>query len=104
MNYPINPETGRPDYTNGDHSAKNWFKIMLSNGYIFLAGVAFTAIILEFIFIGDLIYTVKDNFYDSIFGGIVTIIGFLIPWAILAIVIWKGFIQFWRDLKSGRSR
>lgn len=96
--------TNKKDFLNGDHSFRNWFRIMWKNGYIFLFLVAIGAITAEFIFLKELIYTIKDNFYDSTFGGIATIFGFLIPWMIAVIISYKVFWQFWNDLKNGRSR
>jgi membrane protein CcdC involved in cytochrome C biogenesis len=92
------------DYTNGDHSFKKWFNIMWTNGYIFLFLVGLGCIITEFIMLDDVKYLISDNFKYSNFGGIITIIGLLIPWAITGLVTYKGFIQFWNDLKNGRSR
>ncbi|MEK6829556.1 MAG: hypothetical protein AABY15_05550 [Nanoarchaeota archaeon] len=95
---------GKKDYLDGDHSFKNWFKIMWKNGYIFIFLVALAGIITQFVKWDDMMEMVYDNFYYSNFGGIMCIIAMLIPWAIIGIVSYKGFYQFWNDLKNGRSR
>lgn len=94
----------KKDFTNGDHSFRNWFKIMWSNKYIFIFLVALTAIIFEFIYLDDVIFMIKDNFFYSNVGGVASIILFSLPWIIISVVSYKGFYQFWKDLKNGRTR
>lgn len=75
------------DFLNGDHSFRMWFKIMWSNGYIFAFLVAIALLI----------------------GTITTLEGLellacLIPIAMIVVIGYKGFYQFWNDLKNGTSR
>lgn len=79
----------RKDYLDGDHSFKNWFRIMWSNFYIQL-----------FIIISaGLIYLLckEEDLTARIVGG--SILG-----AALIVIAYKGFYQFWQDLKKGQSR
>lgn len=94
----------KKDFLDGDHSFKKWFQIMWKNGYIFIFLVGMTGIVTEFVKWEDVKYTINDNFAYSTFGGIATITALLIPWAMTAVVSYKGFYQFWNDLKNGRSR
>lgn len=92
------------DYLDGDHSFKKWFHIMWKNGYIFTFFLGFGGMIAQLILWNDMIEMINDNFNDSTFGGVATIVGMLVPAAIAGLTVGKGFIQFWNDLKNGRSR
>lgn len=92
------------DYLDGDHSFKNWFKIMWSNGYIFAFLVGLSSMITQIVLWNDMIDMIRDNASYSTWGGIMTVSAMLIPPAIVALVSYKGFYQFWDDLKNGRSR
>lgn len=72
------------DYSNGDHSFKQWFKLMWSETYfqLFIAGLA--VIILGY------------YFSSILFGGI----GVLM----CGVLGYKGFYQRWIDFINGRSR
>ena len=74
------------DYTNGDHSFKNWFKIMWANSYIQLFLVA---VVILFI----VIFGLPDQLWVLTF-----------PITMMGVIIYKGFYQFWKDLINGRSR
>ena len=91
----------KKDLTNGDHSFKNWFRIMLDNNYITIGVIALIAIILELWNLGEIIQFIKDSSSGAV---IASLIGILIPWGMLTIVSIKGFYQKWNDLKNGRSR
>lgn len=66
---------------------KKWFKVMWENFYIQLFVIA-----LVFLCIG----------FFGLDGWNLLLL--LIPFAILVIVAYKGFWQFWTDLKTGNSR
>lgn len=88
-----------------ENSFKFWFALQWQNHYIhlFLVGFVFTA--LELCNLGWVADTVAENFSaGGTMGGIFTIMGLLIPPAITAIVSYKGFWQYFNDLKHGRSR
>jgi len=97
--------TKKRDSLNGDHSFKNWFKIMWKNGYIFIFLVGLVGTILEIVNFGWVKETIEGvASMDGVFLGIFTGLGLSVPPLMLGIVVWKGFIQFWNDLKNGRSR
>lgn len=68
---------------------KNWFKVMWSNSYIFLffLGIAF-------------IIVMALSTFDDNLGYLIL----LIPISSCSVIAYKGFYQFWNDLKKGQSR
>ena len=82
----------KQDFLDGDHSAKNWFKIMWKNTYIqlFVLALAF--------FIGVIC---SYNSFDVAWGFWLCL---AIPSLIMIVIAYKGFYQFWNDLKNGQSR
>jgi hypothetical protein len=94
----------RPDYTGGDHSFKNWFKIMWQNHFIQLFVLFFTLVILQLINFSWCVETWYDCHSDGIIGTIAVSIGMAIPFSGASIIAYKAFFQYWRDLKSGNSR
>ncbi len=98
------PQKMPVDATGGDHSFKNWFKIMLSNGYIQIFIVAHIIFIIQLFNIRKCISIITDAGEDSRMGFVFGCIGMALPLAITIIVGLKGFLQFWNDLKKGRSR
>lgn len=88
-----------------ENSFKWWFALQWQNGYIKIFVVAFVLMILELINFGWVKDTISENFSDGgIAGGIFTIIGAIMFPAIVGIVSYKGFYQYFNDLKHGRSR
>lgn len=94
----------RPDYTGGDHSFKNWFKIMWQNSYIQLFALFFGLLVLQITHFKWCVDVWKDCHADGVIGTIAASIGMAIPITGTLIILFKGFMQFWRDLKSGNSR
>lgn len=93
------------DFLNGDHSFRNWFRIMaIKNSYFWLFLVGLGAMIAQIVLWKDMMEMIRENFAYETFGGILTIIAMLIPPAMVGIIAYKGFWQFWNDLKNGRSR
>ena len=92
--------SNKKDLTGGDHSFKNWFRIMKENNFITIGVVALIAIICELWNLGEIIQFIKDS--DAL-GGIMTTTLTLIPWGMLTIVSIKGFYQKWDNLKKGKS-
>lgn len=76
------------DPLKGDHSFIMWFKIMWMNWYIQLFAICLMAI-------GVVVTTLSD---------IELILGLAIPTASAIVIAYKGFYQFWNDLKNKRSR
>ena len=79
------------DYLNGDHSFKMWFKIMWQNQFI---QTFIGALVLAILFI---------IYYDGDFDWIY-VVALSIPVSAMVLIAYKGFYQFWDDLKNGRSR
>lgn len=92
------------DFLDGDHSFKKWFQIMFKNGYIFIFLVALSGMIAQIILWNEMIDMIRENFSYSTFGGIAATFAMLIPSLMMFIVSYKGFYQFWNDLKKGNSR
>lgn len=94
----------RRDFLNGDHSFKRWFQIMWKNGYIFLFLVGLGGVITQLAMWDEMMEMVRENYSYSTMGAIMVTIGMIIPVAIASVVAYKGFWQFWNDLKGGNSR
>jgi len=95
----------KKDYLNGDHSFKKWFSIMWKNKYILLFLIAFTGFVFELIYFKDVITMVTDAVgSDGIGFGILAGFALSLPTLMMAIIGYKGFYQFWNDLKNVRSR
>jgi hypothetical protein len=79
------------DFTKKENQTfKNWFRIMWSNGYIFLFLVG----------LGFLIGFIP-SFDPTEFASYVAL---AIPTASISAIAYKAFYQFWDDLKKGTSR
>ena len=78
------------DLLNGDHSSKMWFSIMWRNSYIQFFFIALFAI-------GLVLYLFDQR-------GTEFYLAIAVPFLAAAIIAYKGFYQFWNDLKNGRSR
>ena len=85
----------KKDYTGGDHSFKNWFKIMWKNGYIFLF-LAFLAMTIAGTFFSERLDFDPNEYWNWFVAGF-GLLG-------MTLIAYKGFWQFWNDLKNGRSR
>lgn len=93
------------DFLDGDFSFKNWFKIMWQNTYIQLFIVGFGVTVYELCIFNQVIDCVNENFdAGGTFGGIATIIGVCICPIMAIVIAYKGFYQYWKDLKNGISR
>lgn len=79
------------DYLQGDHSFKMWFKIMWQNQFIqtFVAALVVSIMVILY----------YDEDYDMWFAAALSI-----PILAMIIIAYKGFYQFWDDLKKGKSR
>lgn len=94
----------KKDYLDGDHSFRNWFKIMWGNGYIFLFLVGFSLMITQVVAWKEVVELVKDNYANGVGTAIMITVAMLLPLAMTAVIGYKGLYQFWNDLKNGRSR
>ena len=78
------------DFTKKENQTfKNWFKVMWSNTYILP-------------FVGALVFLIGIliKWPDEISTYIVS----LLPLTMIGVIGYKGFYQFWDDLKKGKSR
>lgn len=91
----------KKDFTEGDHSFKNWFRIMKENNYITIAVIALVAVIIELWNLGNIVAFIGES---TTGGAIAATICALIPVGMLTIVSIKGLYQKWKNLKEGRSR
>jgi len=90
----------KKDYLDGDHSFKMWLKLMWSNGYIFYFLLTLTAAIILIFFPGVFGFDevlIEDEPWGRWIGLIIPVVGMIL-------VCYKGFYQFWNDMKNGRSR
>lgn len=87
-----------------ENSFKFWFALQWQNKFLPIFLVTFIATIVELCKLGDIIDAIKNNFDDGVAGGIFTIMGSIIPPAISIIIAYKGFYQYFNDLKNGTSR
>lgn len=88
-----------------EDSFKFWFALMWQNMFIVLGLIGFTVTALEIthpLWVGDV---VAENFQDGgTAGGIFTILGLLVGPAMFSIIAYKGWWQYWDDMKKGKSR
>jgi hypothetical protein len=87
-----------------ENSFKWWFALQWQNGYLQLFSLFFTLFILQLFNFGTMMEWYKDAWSDSTAGGIMTSMGMLIPITGASIIAYKGFYQYFNDLKNGRSR
>ena len=95
---------GKYDFTGGDHSFKNWFKIMWGNTYIQLFIVFLTLLVFQIIYFQDCLEYCRDAYESGIAESILMTAGMLLPIGGVLLIGILGFIRFWNDLKNGRSR
>ena len=87
-----------------ENSFKWWFALQWQNKYIQIFLLTFTITVIELcnpIWVYD---TISDNFSDSVMGGILSIVGLLIPLVVTSVVSFKGFYQYFIDIKNGTNR
>jgi len=94
----------KKDYLDGDHSFKNWFKIMWENKFIQLFSIFSIMLIMELFNLEFAVESISNAYNDYVFAGILVGFGFAIPPLGIIIIGYKGFYQFWNDLKNGISR
>lgn len=83
------------DFTNNDHSFKNWFSIMWKNGYIVIFFLAIAVLLFA-------LSKAEDIIQDS--GIFWLCVVSAIPAAVIIVIAYKAFYQFWKDVMNGRSR
>lgn len=88
-----------------ENSFKFWFALMWQNHYLQIFTVVFIATLVELFNFGSLIDIVSENYADEgALGATFATIGFNIPPIVCLVIAYKGFYQYFNDLKHGRSR
>lgn len=80
---------------------KSWFMLMITNMY-FVLFVVFACILTWQVL--NLSLMVGIVMEEQGFIKILAVLGMLIPLAITALCVFKGFVQFWNNYKNGDSR
>ena len=78
---------------------KYWLKLMLTNIYLIIFIIFFPILISQLFNIPNIVYQIKHDEYPFI-----SILGYSLPLDICLITGYKGFIQFWRDIKNNTTR
>lgn len=90
---------------NFENSFKFWFALQWQNKYLQIFAVTFIATIIELCRFGWVVDTIADNYSDGGWlGATFTIAGLLIPITVSAVIAYKGFWQYFNDLKNNTSR
>ena len=97
-------EKEKLDFTGGDHSFRNWFKIMWENRYIQIFCVSFGGFILQLLNLDWCLLRLFESYLTGFIEFVSVSCFMCLPLAISCIVAYKGFYQFWNDLKNGIRR
>lgn len=87
-----------------ENSFKFWFALQWQNTYIQLFVVFFTVLTLQLINFKTVWGWLMDSYNDSIGTGIFVTPFMFLPLAGASIIAYKGFFQYFDDLKHGTSR
>jgi hypothetical protein len=88
-----------------EDSFKYWFALMWQNKYLHIGVVGFIATIIELFKYNDLVDTFYKNMHaDGFLGGLFTFFGCIILPAMFLVVLYKGWWQYFDDMKKGISR
>jgi hypothetical protein len=87
-----------------ENSFKFWFALMWQNKYIQLFTIGLIITIIELINFNKCINSVPGNWSeDGALGGLMTAMAWLIGPSIVFIISYKGFYQYWNNIKKGLS-
>lgn len=87
-----------------ENSFKFWFALQWQNTYIQIFLVSFTLLVLQFCNLGKTIQWFSEAWLEGIGSGIMVSMGLLLPLVVTLVISYKGFWQYFDDLKNGRSR
>lgn len=88
-----------------ENSFKWWFALQWQNSYLQIFLACFIITIIGLFKIQWVMDTISENFHDEGFwGGLFSILGFSIPPVVCLVIAYKGFYQYFNDLKNGNSR
>jgi hypothetical protein len=90
---------------NFENSFKFWFALQWQNKFMQIFLLTFTITIIELFNLTWVLDTVSENFMDEgALGASFAIAGLVLPPLITLVVAYKGFYQYFNDLKNGTSR
>lgn len=88
-----------------ENSFKFWFALQWQNKFLPIFIVTFLLTIIGLFKINWVINTVSENYFDEgVLGASFTIAAFSIPPIVSVVIAYKGFWQYFNDLKNGISR
>lgn len=87
-----------------ENSFKFWFALQWQNRYIQLFVMFFALQIAELVGLNDIVEALYVAYDDGIGTGLFVTPFVLLPLAGMLIIGYKGFWQFWNDIKHGTSR
>ena len=83
---------------------KFWFALMWQNNYILLFLLFFGLTVAELCYMPWVVSAITEAWHDGIDGGIISSLGSMIPLCGLIFIVGKGFLQFYHDIKTGKTR
>lgn len=87
-----------------ENSFKFWFALQWQNHYIHIFLIFFTLLILEVCNLKTVFGWVEEAWMDGVGTGLFVSPFTLLPLACTVAIVYKGFWQYFDDLKHGRSR
>lgn len=87
-----------------ENSFKFWFALQWQNHFIHIFALFITLLILEIFNFNTVYGWVLEAYYDSIGTGIFVTPFIFLPLIGTIAVVYKGFWQFFNDLKNGNTR
>ena len=87
-----------------EKSFKFWFALQWQNKYIQIFAVAFSILIYQLINYADSLGSIFEAWAESIGAGLMVTAGSLLPVAVVILISYKGFWQYFDDLSKGKSR
>lgn len=87
-----------------ENSFKFWFALQWQNKYIQIFAVSFSILVYQLCTLDNQLGYFMEAWYDNIGVGLMVSMGLLLPLIVSLAVAYKGFWQFFNDLKHGRSR
>ncbi len=98
------PVTANTDIATND-KPESWISLMWKNFYVFLFVCFSVLLTIEIIHFRDIIDSLSDSYdHDGAIAMVFIMFGCMIPPAVIAIICYKGFYQFWKDYKTGKTR
>lgn len=87
-----------------EKSFKWWFALQWQNSFMQIFIVAFSLLIAQLLNISTMIVWVLEAWCDGVAAGVISTFGVFLPFIVSTVVAYKGFYQYFNDLKNGTSR